>query len=80
MEALTLTDRETEIAALHFVDEVPQALIAERLSVSLRTVETLIYRATKKYPVLRTVRQRNQRRPRVTPFSNVGRAEGFTLD
>jgi transposase len=78
---LGLTDREKEVACLHFVEGRSQPLIAEWLGLHLQTVKQCIQRAVKKRPELATLRTRGAPRPRVTPFSNVGPAHSpFTLD
>ena len=78
-DTLGLTPREAEIASLYFVDEYPQDLIAKWLGLSTITVKRCLRSAKQKCPALRTVRRRNARAPRVTPFSSVGR-KGFSLD
>jgi DNA-binding CsgD family transcriptional regulator len=81
MEGLGLTPRETEVAALYFVDERPQPLIAAWLGLSLQSVKNYVRRASLKRPELKALRHRGAPRPRVTPFSNVGPAHApFALE
>lgn len=70
---LNLTAREAQIAALHYVDEQPQAAIAEWLGVHIQTVKQCCQRAVRKHPELKRLRRKPDGPVRVLPFSSVAR-------
>lgn len=67
---LNLKPREIEVAAMHFVDGRPLAIIAEWLGLTQRAVELCLAGVVKKYPALANL-NRKTRRPKIVHMSQI---------